>query len=323
MQLAPEKLRQMYERMWQIRLFEDAVSRLCQENQIPGTMHLYQGQEAVAVGIGAALYPDDYITYTYRSHGHILAKGADMRLTMAELLGRRTGLCRGKGGSMHLADVRRGALGAFAIVGAGLPVAVGAGLSSLMRRSGQVAVACFGDGASNIGTFHESLNLAAVWKLPVVFVCENNLYGEYSPVEKTTAVANIAERAGAYNMPGVIVDGNDVLAVYGAMAEATERARRGTGPSLLECKTYRRGGHSRNDQGSYRPTEEVEAWMRRDPILLFFHYLSDKGLMSEHEDHQIRSSAATRVRESVDFALKSAHPESGDAYTDVYSEREE
>jgi pyruvate dehydrogenase E1 component alpha subunit len=192
-----------------------------------------------------------------------------------------------------------------------------------MRRSGQVAVACFGDGASNIGTFHESLNLAAVWKLPVVFVCENNLYGEYSPVEKTTAVANIAERAGAYNMPGVIVDGNDVLAVYGAMAEATERARRGTGPSLLECKTYRRGGHSRNDQGNYRPTEEVEAWMRRDPILLFFHYLSDKGLMSEHEDHQIRSSAATRVRESVDFALKSADPESGDAYTDVYSEREE
>jgi acetoin:2,6-dichlorophenolindophenol oxidoreductase subunit alpha len=180
-----------------------------------------------------------------------------MKSTMAELLGRRTGLCRGKGGSMHLADFSHGALGAFAIVGAGLPIAVGAGLSSQMRRTRQVTVACFGDGASNIGTFHESLNLAAIWKLPVIFVCENNLYGEYSPVANTTAVTNIADRAVAYNMPGVIVDGNDILSVYKATLEAAKNARQGFGPSLLECKTYRQGGHSRNDTGKYRPSDEV------------------------------------------------------------------
>ena len=319
MRLEADKLLQMYERMWEIRLFEEAVWKLCLEDKIAGTTHLYQGQEAVAVGISTALYPDDYITYTYRSHGHILAKGADMKLTMAELLGRRTGLCGGKGGSMHLTDLSCGALGAFAIVGAGLPVAVGAGLSARMRKSSQVAVACFGDGASNIGTFHESLNLAAVWKLPVVFVCENNLYGEYSPVQNTTAVVNIADRAASYNIPVVIVDGNDVMAVLAATAEAAERARRGMGPTLLECKTYRQGGHSRNDRGNYRPLDEVEAWMRRDPIQLFSHYLADKGLITEQEDQRIRSEAGTRVRESVEFAMASADPEISQAYTDVYS----
>jgi acetoin:2,6-dichlorophenolindophenol oxidoreductase subunit alpha len=319
MDLGREKLLEMYQRMWEIRLFEDAVWKLCLENKIPGTTHLYQGQEAVAVGISAALDPDDYITFTYRSHGHILAKGADMKLTMAELLGRRTGLCGGKGGSMHLTDLGHGALGAFAIVGAGLPVAVGAGLSAQMRKTGQVAVACFGDGASNIGTFHESLNLAAIWKLPVVFVCENNLYGEYSPVSHTTAVPNIADRAVAYNMPGVIVDGNDILSVFEATSEAAEEARNGLGPSLLECKTYRQGGHSRNDTGKYRPIEEIDAWMRRDPIPLFSRYLCDKGLINEQEDQHIQSVASMRVGESVEFALESVHPELADAYTDVYS----
>ena len=228
-----------YRTMWLIRVFEDRVQALFSQGDVSGTTHLCQGQEAVSVGACMALRRDDYITCTYRGHGHVLAKGADPARALAEIMGRENGLCRGLGGSMHLADATCGALGSFAIVGAGLPVAAGAAWSARLRGTDQVAVAFFGDGAVNIGAFHESLNLAAVWKLPVIFICENNLYGEYTPFAATSPVAHVVDRATAYAMPASRVDGNDVEHVFGAVDQAVARARGGDGPTLIECDTYR------------------------------------------------------------------------------------
>ncbi|MDH5441859.1 MAG: thiamine pyrophosphate-dependent dehydrogenase E1 component subunit alpha, partial [Candidatus Bathyarchaeota archaeon] len=248
--------------MLEIRRFEEKVWDLFGRNLIPGTLHLYIGEEATAVGVCVNLRVDDYITSTHRGHGHCIAKEARLEPMMAELLGKKTGYCKGKGGSMHVADASVGILGATAVVGSGIPIAVGAGLSCKMRKTDQVVACFFGDGASNNGTFHESLNMAAIWKLPIVFVCENNLYAMGTRISNVTAIDNIAQRAIAYGMPGVTVDGNDAVAVFQAARGAVERARKGEGPTLLECQTYRHKGHSRFDPATYRPQEEVEEWMK-------------------------------------------------------------
>ena len=317
--LTKEKLIEMYRKMLEIRLFEEKVFELYAQNLVPGTIHLYTGQEAVAVGVCSALRKDDYITSTHRGHGHCIAKGAELKRVMAEILGKRTGYCKGKGGSMHIADFSVGVLGATAVVGAGIPIAAGAGLSIKLRRTDQVAACFFGDGASNQGTFHEGINMAAVWKLPVIFVCENNLYAMGTRQSLVMAIENIADRASAYGIPGVAVDGNDVLAVYEAAVKAVERARKGEGPMLIECKTYRHRGHSRVDPARYRPKEEVEAWLAKDPIKRFRERLPQTASLTDAELRQIEEEASAKVEEAVKFAIESPHPAPEEALEDVYA----
>lgn len=317
--LTKEKLIEMYRKMLEIRLFEEKVFELYAQNLVPGTIHLYTGQEAVAVGVCSALRKDDYITSTHRGHGHCIAKGAELKRVMAEILGRRTGYCMGKGGSMHIADFSIGVLGATAVVGAGIPIAAGAGLSIKLRKTDQVAACFFGDGASNQGTFHEGINMAAVWKLPVIFACENNLYAMGTRQSLVMAIENIADRASAYGIPGVAVDGNDVLAVYEATVKAVERARKGEGPTLIECKTYRHRGHSRVDPARYRPKEEVEAWLAKDPIKRFRERLLQTASLTEGEIRQIEEEASAKVEEAVKFAIESPHPAPEEALEDVYA----
>jgi len=267
-----------YEQMAVIRGTEKAAHDLFLRGLVKGTTHLAAGHEAVAVGASAVLRPDDYVFATYRGHHHAIARGATPEGCLAELMQRRTGVCRAKGGSMHLTQADHGMLGSYAIVGAHLPMAAGAAWSAQLRGTGQVAVAFFGDGATNIGAFHEALNLASVWKLPVVFVCENNRYMEYTPIDSVTSVPNpAADRAAANGMPGVLVDGNDVVAVRDAMSVAVHRARSGGGPSVLEALTYRHFGHSRTDPGTYRPAEEVQEWLARDPLLVARRRLEVQG----------------------------------------------
>lgn len=312
-------LAEWYREMLRIRIFEDKVQELFLRNMVQGTTHLCQGQEAVSVGVSASLRPDDYVTMTYRGHGHALARGMDMEAIFAELMGKRTGVAHGLGGSMHLTDPDLGLIGCFAIVGAGLPVAVGAGMSAKLRGSGQVSVTFFGDGATNIGTFHEALNMASVWGVPIVFVIENNLYGEYTPLRKTAPLDDLAERAAPYRMPGVIVDGNDVEAVYAAATTAVERARRGDGPSLLECKTYRQRGHSRTDPGKYRPDEEVRAWLARDPLRIAGDRLKRAGLLTDDEDARLRAEFEARIDAAVDRAAAADSPTLDEARGSVYA----
>ncbi|RLG92225.1 pyruvate dehydrogenase (acetyl-transferring) E1 component subunit alpha [Candidatus Bathyarchaeota archaeon] len=319
MEVPREKLVEMYRKMLQIRLFEEKVFELYGQNMVPGTIHLYAGQEAVAVGVCSTLRKDDYITSTHRGHGHCIAKGADLKRVMAEILGKRTGYCKGKGGSMHIADFSVGVLGATAVVGAGLPIATGAALSIKLRKTDQVSVCFFGDGASNQGTFHESLNMAAIWQLPVVFVCENNLYAMGTRQTRVMRIENIADRAAAYGMPGVTVDGNDVLAVYKAAETAVERARKGGGPTLLECKTYRHKGHSRMDPAKYRPKEEVEEWLAKDPIKRLRSKLLEANIMSEAEMEEVEREVTAEIEEAVKFALESPYPEPEEALEDVYA----
>jgi acetoin:2,6-dichlorophenolindophenol oxidoreductase subunit alpha len=283
-----------YRRMLEIRLFEDKVQELFMQGKIQGTTHLCQGQEAVSVGAVGALEQRDYLTITYRGHGHALARGMSMVAAFGELMGRTSGCCNGVGGSMHLTDFSKNLIGAFAIIGAGLPVAVGAGLSAKMRGTDSVALSFSGDGGSNIGTFHEALNMAAVWKVPVVFVVENNLYGEYSPIRETTPLDDLAERAKGYAIPGVIVDGQDVEAVHETVAEAVARARAGEGPTLVEAKTYRYRGHSRTDPAKYRAEGELDRWKVRDPIVI----LGDRLGLSEDE----RKTLQNDVQAAVDAA---------------------
>ncbi|HYZ17826.1 MAG TPA: thiamine pyrophosphate-dependent dehydrogenase E1 component subunit alpha, partial [Candidatus Acidoferrum sp.] len=269
----------LYRRMIELRLFEKRAYDLFLQNLVKGTSHLGIGQEAVATGFAHAMRPDDWTFCTYRGHNHVLARGADPGATMAELLGRANGLLHGKGGSMHLTAVDKGAMGSYAIIGAHLPIAAGAAWSAKLRGTEQVSVCFFGDGTTNIGAFHEALNLAAVWKLPVVFVCENNLYMEYTPIGAVTAVPNpAADRAAAYGLERVLIDGNDVEACYRTAQSAYERARSGGGPSLIEAQTYRHGGHSRADPASYRPKDEVEAWLARCPIDCYKDKLRDRGV---------------------------------------------
>ncbi|MDI6904288.1 MAG: pyruvate dehydrogenase (acetyl-transferring) E1 component subunit alpha [Candidatus Bathyarchaeia archaeon] len=317
--LTKEKLVEIYMKMLEIRFFEEKVFELYAQNLVPGTIHLYAGEEAVAVGVCGNLRKDDYITSTHRGHGHCIAKGAELKRVMAEILGKKTGYCKGKGGSMHIADFSIGMLGATAVVGAGIPIAVGAGLSIKLRDTDQVAACFFGEGASNQGTFHESINMAAIWKLPVIFVCENNLYAMGTRQSRVMAIKNVADRATAYGIPGEVVDGNDVLAVYEAAQKAVETARKGEGPTLIECKTYRHKGHSRIDLAKYRPKEEVEEWLAKDPIKRFKEKLLQTNTLVEAEIQQIEKEVSAEIEEAVKFAMESPYPAPEEASEDVYA----
>lgn len=317
--LPREKLVEMYRKMFEIRSFEEKVFELYAQNMVPGTIHLYAGEEAVAVGVCSNLRKDDYITSTHRGHGHCIAKGADPKRIMAEILGKKTGYCKGKGGSMHIADFKVGMLGATAVVGAGIPIAMGAGLSIKLRGTDQVVACFFGEGASNQGTFHEGINMAAIWKLPVIFVCENNLYAMGTRQSRVMLIENIADRAASYGIPGVTVDGNDVLAVYEAAREAVERARRGEGPTLIECKTYRHKGHSRVDPAKYRPKEEVEEWLRKDPIKRLREKLLQTNVLAEEEIQRVEEEVSVEIEEAVKFAVESPYPAPEEALEDVYA----
>jgi pyruvate dehydrogenase E1 component alpha subunit len=313
-----EKLVWMYRKMVEIRIFESRVAELFAAGKIPGFVHLYIGEEAVAVGACANLKDTDFITSTHRGHGHCIAKGGRLDLMMAELFAKETGYCKGKGGSMHIADVEIGILGANGIVGGGLGIAPGAGLSAKMRGTDQVTICFFGDGASNQTTFHEGINLASAWKLPVIFVCENNQYGISLHQSRHQNITDIADRATAYGIPGVVVDGNDVMAVYEAVGEAVKRARAGEGPSLVECKTYRWRGHFEGDPQMYRPQEEIEEWKAKDPIPRFEALLAEMGVMTAEEAEAIRKEVAAEVEAAVEFAEKSPEPAPEAALEDLY-----
>jgi acetoin:2,6-dichlorophenolindophenol oxidoreductase subunit alpha len=290
----PTRLR-LYQLMVELRDFEQRAYELFLENLVRGTSHLALGQEAISTGYAVAMRRDDYTFCTYRGHGHTLARGASMAAAMAELLGRGNGMLHGKGGSMHLTDVEHGAMGSYAIVGAHLPIAAGAAWSAQVRKSGQVAVCFFGDGTTNIGAFHEALNLAVIWKLPVVFVCENNQYMEYTPIRSVTAVEHpAADRASAYGLAPILVDGNDVDVMYATARQTIARARDGGGPSLVEALTYRHGGHSRADPAKYRPDAEVREWLSRDPVKRYRERLLAAGI-SEIELNEIDSRAQQKV----------------------------
>ena len=308
----------LYRTMLTIRRFEEKLYFLFSTRDMPGSMHQYNGQEAVAAGVCAHLAATDYITSTHRGHGHCIAKGADLKPVMAEMFAKATGCCKGMGGSMHIADFSVGMLGANGIVAAGLPIAVGAGLTCQIRGSG-ASVAFFGDGGANEGAFHEAVNLAAVWKLPVVFVCENNLYGFSTHVRRTMAIERISQRAGAYGIPGVSVDGMDVLAVYDAAGEAIERARSGHGPTLLEALTYRFMGHSRFEPSSYRTREELEEWKRKDPIVQLRSALLTRFKAAEEEIASVEKAVDAAIEESVRFAESSPDPAADDWRTYLYA----
>ena len=310
-------LREWHRRMLVIRKFDEMADKLFQEGHVKGTIHTSIGQEAVSVGVCANLSDEDVVVATHRGHGCAIAKGCDPKAMMAELLGRKTGLCKGKGGSMHIADLPRGLYGANPIVGANIPIATGIGLSFQIEKKPYVCAAFFGDGASNQGTFHEGINMAAIWKLPVIFVCENNGYAVSLSAGRSTAVADIADRARGYDIPGVVVDGMDVLAVYEATKEAAKRARAGKGPSLLEMKTYRFRGHSRGDPpaGVYRTKEELESWLAKDAVARLAKHLK----LSKKEVEAANASAEAEIQEAVEFALASDYPAPEEALEDIYA----
>jgi TPP-dependent pyruvate/acetoin dehydrogenase alpha subunit len=312
-------LKDLFATMSRIRAFESAVAKLYRDGDIPGFVHTSLGQEAVAAGVCAALREDDYLATTHRGHGHVLAKGADIDGMMAELFGKADGLCGGKGGSMHIADPGRGILGANAIVGASMPLAAGAGLAAKLLRQGRVAVAFFGEGAVNQGTFHEALNLCAIWNLPVLFACENNLYAEFSDSRSLTRVPSVAERSASYGVVAEIVHGNDVEAVRKASVEAVDRCRAGDGPALLEFETYRWHGHYEGDAQPYKPAEESATWRERDPLEITAAQLAEAGI-STAEIERIRSDAEQRVAAAVERARAAADPELKEAYAHVYGD---
>jgi TPP-dependent pyruvate/acetoin dehydrogenase alpha subunit len=309
----------LYRTMARIRKFEEELFRLFSTRPMPGSMHQYDGQEAVAAGVCANLAPSDYVSSTHRGHGHCIAKGADLKRVMAEMFAKDTGCCRGLGGSMHIADFRVGMLGANGIVAGGIPHAVGAAWSAQYLSNGRVAVAFFGDGAANEGVFHESLNLASVWRLPVVFVCENNLYGFSTHYRRVTAVEDIAARAGSYAMPGAVVDGMDPEAVYEAAGQAVARARAGEGPTLLECKTYRFRGHSRFEPAGYRTKQELDAWRARDPLPGWRSRLAGQWRVPEEELASIEQEADREIAAAVAFAESSPDPDPGSYRRYIYA----
>lgn len=321
MNCSKEKKIEMLRTMITIRLFEEKIVDMYARGLVPGLAHLYVGEEAVATGVCANLRKEDYITSTHRGHGHVIAKGAELKFMMAELFGKKTGYCKGKGGSMHIADVDIGILGANGIAGGGLPLAVGAGLSAKMRKTDQVTACFFGDGSSNNGTFHESLNFAAVHRLPVVFVCENNTYGISVSQKQHQTIKDVSVRAAAYNIPGVTIDGNDVMAVYETAGKAIQRARAGEGPSLMECKTYRWRGHHEGDpnQGRrYRTMDEVKAWMEKCPIKRFEERLVEEKVLTKPKIKKIWEAIQKAIDNSVEYANQSPFPEPRDLYEDVY-----
>jgi acetoin:2,6-dichlorophenolindophenol oxidoreductase subunit alpha len=305
------------ERMIEIRLFEDRIVELFADGLVPGTTHTMQGQEAIPVGIAAATRPSDVVCCTYRGHGVALALGVQTESVLGEILGRQIGCMGGLGGSMHLSDPDVNLLPTFAIVGAGIPIAIGAALTFATTKSDNVALSVFGDGATNIGAFHEGLNLAKVWNLPAIFICENNLYGEYSPLATTTAVSDIADRARSFAMNSETVDGQDVDAVEATIARVVERARNGGGPTLVEAKTYRYSGHSRSDQGLYRPEGELEAWKSRDPIELFAKKLEANGGLGGHSLDEIRAQQRERFDDVQRRVLESPSATVSDMFTHV------
>jgi len=308
-----------YEAMFEIRAFEDRVQAMFFEGTVHGTTHTCQGQEAVSVGIAAAARPTDTVTCTYRGHGHALALGMPPVTVLAEIMGRRSGSVGGVGGSMHLCDTSVGLLPTFAIVGAGIPVAAGAALTAQVRGTDDAAIAIFGDGATNIGAFHEGLNLAAIWKLPAVFVCENNQYGEYSAIHLTTPIENIADRAASYGIPGHVVDGQDVDVVASAVGEALERARAGHGPTLLEMKTYRYAGHSRADTAPYRPEGEFDRWYERDPINTYRSRLIEEGEVTAEEAGEIEARVAGRIADAEATASADDPATVDDMFRHIYA----
>jgi len=314
------QLLEWYEQMAVIRQTEKAVYDLFMSGLVKGTTHLAAGHEAVAVGTSAALREGDYVFATYRGHHHAIARGATPAECLAELMSKATGLCKAKGGSMHLTKADRGMLGSYAIVGSHLPIAAGAAWSAKLRGTDQVAVAFFGDGATNIGAFHEALNLAAVWKLPVLFVCENNLYMEYTPISAVTSVANpAADRAVAYGLPAEIIDGNDVIKVHDTARVAVDRARAGDGPTVIEALTYRHYGHSRADPAKYRPADEVERWMQRDPLLVARERLTSLGVDAADID-ALDAKVADMIKAAVQEAKDAPYPDPATALTDVWAD---
>ncbi|MCC6868562.1 MAG: thiamine pyrophosphate-dependent dehydrogenase E1 component subunit alpha, partial [Burkholderiales bacterium] len=307
-------------RMMLIRKFEEVAEASYMRGLVHGTMHLSIGQEASAVGTTLALTADDYILSTHRGHGHCIAKGGDVARMLAEFFGKETGYCRGRGGSMHIADIEGGNLGANGIVAGGLPIAVGVGMSIRMQRLPRVCMVFFGDGATNEGAFHEALNMASIWSLPIVFVCENNQYGMSMDIAKAMAVANVADRAVAYAMPGVVVDGNDLPAVAAAARRAIDRARAGEGPTLLECKTYRIRGHSKSDRNLYRTKDEIDAWRSRDPIARFAGELLDAGRLDAPAIARLEAEAQAAIDAALDFAKSSPAPDPATLTRDVYAQ---
>ncbi len=318
MQLDKETLLQLYETMVTIRMFETRVKEEFAKGRVPGFVHLYAGEEAVATGVCSNLRADDKITSTHRGHGHCIAKGCDVDGMMAEIFGKATGLCKGKGGSMHIADVSKGMLGANGIVGGGPPLACGAALTAKVLGTDQVCICFFGDGAAEQGTFHESINLAAIWKLPVIFIAENNGFAESTPVSYHCAIENISDRAAGYGVPGVSVDGMDVFAVYEAAREAINRARRGQGPSLIECKTYRYNGHFEGDQQLYKTDELQHAMMERDAIASFRKSVTEQALLTNTELDAIDTRISQSIKNAVAFADQSPYPDLSEVATDVY-----
>ncbi|MFC1287464.1 thiamine pyrophosphate-dependent dehydrogenase E1 component subunit alpha [Bacillus paralicheniformis] len=317
--LTKEKAVWMYQKMLEIRHFEDRVHQLFAKGILPGFVHLYAGEEAVAAGVCAHLNDEDTITSTHRGHGHCIAKGCDLKGMMAEIYGKSAGLCKGKGGSMHIADFDKGMLGANGIVGGGFPLACGAALTAKYKKTKNVSVCFFGDGANNQGTFHEGINLAAIWKLPVIFVAENNGYGEATPFSYASSCESIADRAAAYGIPGIRVDGKDAAAVFQAAGRAIERAKNGEGPTLIECMTYRNYGHFEGDAQRYKTNEEKAVHQEeKDAIAAFKNELLAKGLMSEEEQSRIEKEVEEAIEEAVAFSEKSAYPEETELLTDVY-----
>jgi acetoin:2,6-dichlorophenolindophenol oxidoreductase subunit alpha len=314
-----EQLRLALKRMWLIRRFEEMAEESYIRGLTHGTMHLSIGQEASAVGICMDLTDKDYITSTHRGHGHCIGKGAEVKYMFAEFFGKEEGYCRGRGGSMHIADVATGNLGANGIVGGGIPLATGAALAIKQRKGREVAVCFFGDGANNEGAFHESANIAAVWKLPVIFVCENNQYGMSVSTARSTAVKDVATRAIAYNMPGIVVDGNNIADVNEAMAEAMARAQAGEGPSLIECKTYRTKGHSRSDRNRYRTKEEIEEWKLKDPIPMFETELQNHRVLNAEEIEAVHDEVEKEVQDGFAFAQNATDPDPASVLRDVYT----
>lgn len=318
--LSPELRLHMLTRMLEIRYCEERIQELFLENVIRGTTHLCIGQEGVSVGMAAVIDAPrgDTVTCTYRGHGHALALGMSLRSMMAEMMGKEAGCCKGKGGSMHLTNMDIGLIGTFAIVGAGLPVTNGAALTAQIKGTGAVSISIFGDGTPNIGAWHEAVNLAAVWKLPAVFLCENNLYGEYSSYASTAPVDNVADRASAYGIPGIIVDGQDPEAVKATIQEAVDRARAGQGPTLIEAKTYRYKGHSRTDTAPYRPAGELEQWLARDPINILADRMKADGQLTDAQFQQIHTTAQEAVQEATTWALEQPYPPLEAVYEDIW-----
>ncbi|PKP61632.1 pyruvate dehydrogenase (acetyl-transferring) E1 component subunit alpha [Candidatus Atribacteria bacterium HGW-Atribacteria-1] len=317
--IGKENILKMYKDMLKIRYFENKITDLYSKGLMPGLAHLYIGEEAVAVGVCANLTKRDFAVSTHRGHGHLIAQGADLKKIMAEVLGKETGYCKGKGGSLHIMDINKGIIGAVGIVGAGIPIATGSAYSAKVRGTDQVTISFFGDAASNQGTFHESINMAAAWKLPVVYVCENNLYGISVDIRKVIATKDIAIRAKAYDIPGIVVDGNDILEVYRVSREAVERAREGEGPSLIECKTYRWKGHHVGDPGrAYRLEKETEEWKEHCPIKTFRGRLIKEKISSEEKLIFIEKDTKEMIKEAADFAIQSPYPDEKEAYEDLF-----